>query len=135
MLENVITRETAISRLRRKLLELTGNEKSLCQVATELGILCGGFAHYSDQELREAYRDLVRRNPSISRPALERAANEWQLERQADVGTLLSCDTQQMFYETCRGWDDFSNAQLTQFCSQLLSDEVIVRGERTLPVI
>jgi hypothetical protein len=135
MLENVIRREAAISRLRRRLLELTGNEKSVCQVAAEWGILCGGFARYSDQELREAYRDLVRRNPSISRPALERAANEWQLERQADVGTLVSCDTQQMFYETCRGWDDFTNAQLTQFCSQLLGDEVMVTGERTLPVI
>ena len=43
MLENVITREAAISRLRRKLLELTGNEKSVCQVATERGILCGAL--------------------------------------------------------------------------------------------
>src|ERR1700681_3021909 len=135
MLENVISREDAISRLRRKLLELTDNDKSACQVAAERGILCGGFRRYSYQELREAYHHLVQRNPSISRPALERAANEWQLERQADVGTLLSCDTQQLFYETCRGWDDFTNAQLTQFCSQLLGDEVIVHGERTLPVI
>jgi hypothetical protein len=63
-----------------------------------------------------------------------RRANEWQLERQADVGTMLSCDTQQMFYKTCRGWDDFTNAQLMQFCSALLGDEAIVRGERTLPV-
>ncbi len=48
---------------------------------------------------------------------------------------MLSCDTQQMFYETCRGWDDFNNAQLTQFCSALLGDEAIVTGKRTLPVI
>lgn len=135
MLENVITRENAISRLRRKLLELTSNEKSVCQVAKERGILCGGFARYSDQELRDAYRDLVRRNPSISRTELERAANEWQLERQAEVGTLLSCDTQQMFYETCRGWTDFNNAQLTRFCFELLGEEVVVTGDRTLPVI
>jgi hypothetical protein len=135
MFENVITRETAISRLRRQLLHLAGTEKSVCQVATERGILCRGFARYSDEELREAYRDLVRHNPSISRPELERAANEWQLERQAHVGTLLSCDTQQMFHETCGGWDDFSNAQLTQFCSELLGDEVVVTGERTLTVI
>jgi len=135
MLENVISRETAISRLRRKLMELTGEGKSACQVATERGILCGGFARYGDQELREAYRDLVRRNPSISRPALERAANEWQLERQADVGTLVSCDTQQMFYETCRGWMDFNNAQLARFCFELLGQEVVVTGDRTLPVI
>jgi hypothetical protein len=135
MLENVISRATAISRLRRKLLELTSDEKSLCQVATERGILCGGLARYSDQGLREAYPQLVRHNPGISRPELERAANEWQLARQAEVGTLLSCDTQQMFYETCRGWDDFSNAQLMEFCATLLGEEVNVTGERTIQVI
>ncbi len=134
MIENMISREEAISRLRRKLLELTGNQKSACQVATERGILCRGFARYTDEELREAYRDLVKRNPSISREALERAANGWQLERQMDVGTLVSCDTQ-MFYETCRGWMDFSNAQLAQFSFELLGEEVVVTGDRTLAVI
>jgi hypothetical protein len=135
MLENVICREDAISRLRRKLLKLTAEGKSACQVATERGILCGGFARYSDQELREAYPDLVRGDPSISRLALERAANEWQLERQLDAGTLVSCDTQQMFYETCRGWMDFTNVQLARFCFELLGEEVVVAGDRTLSVI
>ncbi len=135
MLENVISRESAINRLRRKLLELTGGQKSACQVATERGILCHGFARYSDEELREAYRDLVKRNPSISREELERAANGWQLDRQLDVGTLVSCDTQQMFYETCRGWMDFSNEQLAQFCLELLGEEVVVTGDRTFAVI
>ena len=135
MIENVISRERAITQLRRKLLELTDGEKSACQVAMERGILCGGFARYSDQELREAYHDIVCRDPLISRPELERAANEWQIDRQSDVGTLLSCDTQQLFYETCRGWMDFSNAQLAQFCFELLGEEVIVVGDRTLPVI
>ena len=135
MLENVISRETAISRLRWKLLELTSDEKSLCEVAAERGILCGGLAHYSDQELLEAYPQFVRRNPGISRPELVRAANEWQLARQAEVGTLLSCDTQQMFYETCRGWDDFTNAQLMEFCARLLGEEVNVTGERTLQAV
>ena len=72
---------------------------------------------------------------AISREELERAANRWQLDRQLDVGTLVSCDTQQMFYETCRGWKDFSNAQLAQFCLELLGEEVIVTGDRTLAVI
>jgi hypothetical protein len=135
MLENVINREDAISRLRRKLLELTNDQKSACQVATERPILCRGFARYSEEELREAYRPLVQREPSISRQALEGAANAWQLQRQREVGTLTSCDTQQMFYETCRGWMDFSNAQLSRFCLELLGEEVVVTGDRTLPVI
>ena len=135
MLENVISREIAISRLREKLLELTSNQKSACQVAAERGILCRGFAHYSDQDLRDAYRELVRRNPSLARPELERAANEWQLDRQAEVGALTSCDTQQMFYETCRGWMDFSNSLLQRYCLELLGEEVVVTGDRTLAVI
>ncbi len=135
MFENLICREKAISRLRRKLLEFTSNDKSACQVAAERGILCHGFARYSDAELRDAYYRLVKRNPSISREELERAANEWQLDRQVDVGTLVSCDTQQMFYESCRGWMDFSNAQLARFCQELLAEEVTVTGDRTPPVI
>jgi len=135
MPEKVIGREAAIGRLRRKLLELTESGKSGCQVAAERGILCHGFARYSDAELREAYHDLVERNPSISREELERAANRWQLDRQLDVGTLVSCDTQQMFYETCRGWMDFSNGQLAQFCLELLGEQVVVTGDRTLAVI
>jgi hypothetical protein len=135
MLENVINREEAIGRLRRKLIELTANEKSACQVAAERGIFCGGFRRYTDHELREAYRHIVLRNPSISRPELEKAANQWQLERQADVGTLLACDTQHMFYETCRGWNDFNNAQLARFCFELVGEEVVVTGDRTLPAI
>lgn len=135
MFETVISRENAISRLRRKLREMTGNNTSACQVAAERGILCRGFARYNDRELHEAYAKLIPGSGSMSREDLQRAADIWQLERQTDVGTVVSCDTQQMFYETCRGWMDFSNAQLARFCLELLGEEVIVTGDRTLAVI
>jgi hypothetical protein len=133
--ETVISREDAISRLRRKLRELTGNNASVCQVAAERGILCHGFARYTDRELRETYARIIPRNRLMSREEIERAADIWQLERQTDVGTLVSCDTQQMFYDTCRGWADFSNAQLAQFCLELLGETIVVSGDRTLAVI
>lgn len=135
MVEIVISREDAISRLRRKLRDLTGNNASACQVAAERGILCRGFAHYSDRELREAYAKLIPQSRSMTREELEHAADVWQLERQTDVGAMVACDTQQMFYETCRGWMDFSNDQLARFCLELLGEEVVVSGDRTLAVI
>jgi hypothetical protein len=135
MPENILTREVAISRIRMKVLDQIDSGKSLCQLAAEQGILCGGFRRYSDEQLRQTYRHLLRRNPFLSRVALERAANLWQLARQADLGVTLSCDAQQTCLETCRGWDDFSNEQLAQFCKDLLAEEVIVVGEKTLAVV
>ena len=127
----VISREESISRLRRKLLELTDGRTSACAVAAQRGILCRGFARYNEQQLRRVYPHLA----APDREALEQAANEWQLQRQVDAGTVVACDTQQMHYETCRGWADYSNAELTRFCRELLGQEVVVTGHRTLPVI
>ncbi|HEV8658565.1 MAG TPA: hypothetical protein VGS96_08040 [Thermoanaerobaculia bacterium] len=135
MLENVITREAAIGRVRQRLEMNDCGDKSLCQFAAERGILCAGFRRYSDERLRETYHHLLRRDPFLSRVALERAANRWQLARQRDLGVSLSCDAQQVCFETCGGWNDFTNMQLAQFCGELLGEAVTVVGERTLAVI
>lgn len=119
-------REEVISRLRRKLLEFTSKEKSACQAAADHGILCGGFASYTDRELRAAYRGIVKKNPSISRAALESEANRLQLDRQQQLGTLIACDSQQIVYETCRGWMEFDNAELERFYFELFGEEIAV---------
>jgi hypothetical protein len=129
MSENVVTREFAISRLRLRLLDMLSRGESICHLAGENRILCGGFRRYTDEELRSTYSRLLRRDPFMSRAALERAANDAQLARQAELGVVLSCDAQRACYETCRGWDDFTNAQLATFCRELLGEEVSVGGE------
>lgn len=132
---DTVSRDVAISRLHVKLLEKLDAGTSLCQLAAEHGILCGGFRHYSDDALRAAYPDIMRRDPFMSREELESAANEWQLARQAELGVVLSCDAQRATYETCRGWDEFTNAQLATFCQRLLGEEVAVVGEPSPAVV
>jgi hypothetical protein len=130
-----LTREDSIALLRRSLLELQEIGKSMCQIAAERKIFCGGFLRYTDDKLRHRYAQIVAQNPSISRAELESAANEWQLRRQAEAETALSCDVQWRFYETCHGWDDFTNSELEQFCLEIANHHVEISGMKTLPVI
>jgi hypothetical protein len=130
-----VSRDVAISHLRARLLEVLDRGQSVCQFAAEQGILCGGFSHYDDADLRDAYRDITRLDPFMSRESLEKAANDWQLARQAELGVVLSCDAQRATYETCRGWDEFTNAELAAFCRQFRGEEFEVLGEPSPAVI
>ena len=60
------------------------------------------------------------------RTNVEDRANEYQLRRMQEEGAELACDVQQRSYETCKGWDEFSNEQLARFCFELLGDRVKV---------
>jgi hypothetical protein len=133
MSEETISRETAIGRIRIRLIELCDSGKSACQVAAERGILCKGFKRDSDDELRLRYAPFVGAADRLPRPELERVANHWQLARQHTEGTLLACDVQNHSYQTCRGWNDFSNEELSEFCLELTGVHPKVIGEITLP--
>lgn len=135
MNDNVITRETAIARIRRQLIALQEEGKSVCKVAAERNILCRGFHRDRDEELRYRYADKIPEAPLLPREMLEIEANRWQLERQHTEGTLLCCDVQYMFNETCRAWDDFSNEDLARFCAELAGERVTVVGTAGLAVV
>jgi hypothetical protein len=115
------------------MIELGDADTSACQVATERGILCKGFQRDSDEELRRRYAPYVPAAERLPRPELEQAANQWQLARQRTEGTLLACDVQNRFYQACRGWNDFSNEELSEFCLELTGVHPKVIGEITLP--
>ena len=134
MQTELITREAAVARLRRALIELNEPGKSMCQIASERNILCGGFHRYTDERLRETYA-AAGAGAGESRAEVERKANEWQLARTAMEGLKVACDVQYRFYETCRGWDDFTNEALADFLLELAGERVVVRGARALPVI
>lgn len=85
--------------------------------------------------MRSRYADQIDGAADISRQELESRANAWQLERQQTEKTLLCCDVQYMFYESCRGWDDFSNEELSRFCLELLGEQVRVFGKKELAVL
>jgi hypothetical protein len=134
MTEITVTRETAVSRLRRKLLTLQEEGKSVCRIAAEKDLFCSGFHRDSDEELRFRYAAAIDNAEALTRAELEERANAWQLERQKQEGTLLCCDVQYMCYETCRAWDDFSNEDLSRFCAEMLGERVRVTG-RVAPAV
>jgi hypothetical protein len=122
----VIYRTEAIDRLREEFLKRLDGDTSICRYAAESGLFCRGFARYSDRELRQRYDWIARRRPYLSRPELEAIADRWQLARQ-EVGELpIACDVQQRVHDTCRGWDDFSNEDLSRFLFELNGKNVVV---------
>lgn len=135
MQTELVSREVAIARLRRALIDLAEPGKSMCQIAAERNILCGGFHRYTDERLRATYGAIAGAGTDASRAEVERKANEWQLARTAMEGAQVACDVQYRFYETCRGWDDFTNEALADFLLELAGERVVVRGARVLPVI
>ncbi len=121
-----VTRDVAINRLRQALLTLTDDDHSICRIAAAKNFFCGGFRRFSDTELRERYDWLAYRYPAASRHQIEELANRWQLARQVIEGLPLACDVQQMEHDSCGGWDDFSNQDLSTFCHQILGESLIV---------
>jgi hypothetical protein len=124
-----LSRREAIDLLRRHLLELTDEEHSICQVASEHGIFCGGFRRWGNAEFRERYREVVARR-GLSRAQQEYLANSWQLARQIAENVALACDAQAVEHDTCRGWDDFTNDELARFLRELMAVEAEVVADR-----
>ena len=124
--QNSITRSEALLLLRGELSRLTDDDTSICRAAAERGIFCNGFKRYGDGELRRRYDWLARRNPTMSRAELEEMANKWQLARQEIEEMPLACDVQQKVHDTCNGWDDFSNDELSYFYHELTGQTVHV---------
>ena len=120
-----ITRNEAIALLRQKCMGLVDEEHSLCQVASQLRILCGGFSQWTSQELKQRYGWIARNRPGITRKELEDLANRWQLARQFVLDQPLSCDVQmqETHHPVCLGWEEHSDADLERFCQELIGQE------------
>lgn len=122
----VWTRVQAISRLRDHLLGMTDEESSLCRVAAERGVFCRGFRRWNVPEFDRRWRDFIGRSTHLSRPQMEEYANVWQLAEQVACGVALACDAAAVSRGPCRGWNEFSNGVLSQFCADLLGENVDV---------
>jgi len=118
-----------------KMIELTDSGKSACQIAAERNILCKGFRRDNDDQLRNRYEPYVGGIDRLTRSDMERVANRWQLARQRTDDASLACDVQYRHYQTCRGWNDFSNEQLADFCVELTGQRPNVVGKMWLPNI
>ena len=119
-----IQRAEAINILRSELLKRTDGETSACKFAADAGVFCQGFARFGDGELKRKFNWITRRRPEMTREELTEVANRWQIARQ-DVNSMpVACDVQQMEHDMCRGWDDFSNDELSRFYAELTGNKI-----------
>jgi hypothetical protein len=119
-----IARATAIARLRKALAAMTPPGHSTCRAVTDQGVLCRGFRQDSQTELRMRYAAEI--DISGKRGDVERRADEYQHRRQIEEDAPCSCDVQQHYYETCRGWDEFTNEDLARFLLEVCGEQVRV---------
>jgi hypothetical protein len=121
-----LSRVDAVALLRAELLKITSSDVSICKVAAERGIFCKGFKRDGEGALRARYDWLDVRRPDMTREELEELANRWQLARQELHDVPLSCDVQVKEHDTCGGWDDFTEAELSRFILDLTKRHVTV---------
>lgn len=119
-------RGEAITRLRQALLTLCDGEHSICQVASERGIFCRGFHRWNASEFDRRWRFAIGRSTHLSRAQMEEFANVWQLSEQLRQRVTLACDAGANGPGGCRGWGEFSNADLSRFCADVLGLSVQV---------
>lgn len=121
-----ISRSTLIAALREELSRRAKGDMSICKLAAQTGVFCRGFRRFSDDELKERFGWIAKKNPDAARPELEELADRWQMARQDVLGALTSCDVQQLEHDSCGGWDDFSNEDLSAFLRELTGRKVLV---------
>lgn len=125
-----MTRNEAVTAIRRKLLEMVDEDHSMCQEAASRGIFCHGFQRLEDEQLRKRYSWLLRNNPEMSTEDLRDMANRWELARQIVNKVPISCDAQTIEKDTCHGWDSFDNDTIAQFYEELVGGKIQVIEEQ-----
>ena len=100
----------------------------MCRVAAERGIFCRGFGRWPEREFHERWKRLLGVSTHLNRSQIERLADIWQLSEQLRHRVPLACDAQTLSPGACRGWDEFSNADLSRFCKEIMGRDVTVAG-------
>ena len=78
-------------------------------------------------EFDRRWRCAIGRSTHLSRQQMEDFANLWQLAEQVRQRVSLACDAKTR-EGTCRGWDEFSNADISRFCADLLGKDVLIES-------
>lgn len=130
-----LTRDQAIDDIREVLLELVDEKTSVCQVASDLGLFCGGFSQWGLDELKARFPWIVRQHPDVSRAELEVLANRWCATRQSPEHGRITCDLMQRAptRKPCAGWEEWYEAEIARFHRELFGSEVRV-VPNSLPV-
>jgi hypothetical protein len=107
-----LSRPEAIDLLRAKLQDITEADRCVCSVASQLGLACGGFAQYTDEEFRQRFAWIADKRPHASRAELEETVGSYLLGRQEVTGAVLACDVETKEHDACGGWNTFDNVAL-----------------------
>ena len=121
-----LSRAGTIDILRQELIKLAGDDVSICKLAAEKNVFCRGLHRHSDAELRRDFSWINGKNPRLPRAEFEDVVDRWQLARQEVAALPTACDVQQQEHDGCRGWDDFTNEDLSRFCLELMGRQVAV---------
>ena len=117
----VSARSKAIKCLRELLSRQASPKHSLCQLMTESGRYCKGFAAWDDDELRDRFHWFCLSRPDIERDELEALADRWQLADQTARGLAAPCDigaTATPERRACQGWSRFTDEELLGFIAE-----------------
>ncbi len=133
-MKEVWTRAEAITRLRESLVKICGDGRSMCQAAADRGIFCRGFRQWPEREFHDLWKPLIGVSTHLSRAQMEQFADLWQLSEQIRQGLTLACDAQVVRPGVCRGWDEFSNVDLSGFCAEILGRRVVVSDGQPIAI-
>jgi hypothetical protein len=122
----VWTRREAVDRRRAFLQPMCAGDRSMCEVAADERIFCGGFRRWHDAEFHRRWKGALGTTTHLSRAQMERLADVWQLSEQIRAGVSFACDVNAGRPGACRGWNEFSNDALARFCTDLLGVRVAV---------
>src|SRR6266446_6388787 len=122
---DVLSRQSLIAALRAELSN-RADGRSICSLAAENGIFCGGFGRFSDAELRRRLAWLVRKRAAATRSEIEELGDAWQLARQEVRDVPTACDVQTREHDLCNGWDDFTDDDLAKFYRELTGRAVSI---------
>jgi len=119
-----LSRPQAVAHLRQKLTELADSDHCVCAVASRLGLPCGGFSQFSDDEFRRRFSWIADKRPHATRRELEEAVNAYLLGRQETTGAVLACDVETKEHDACGGWNTFDNPALEAFYQKVFGRPV-----------
>jgi len=98
----------------------------MCAITADLGIFCRGFRGWHDREFHLAWRPAIGVSTHLTRAQMERLADLWQLSEQIRLRVPIACDAQAICAGACRGWNEFANEKLEQYCSNILGKKVVL---------
>lgn len=118
------TREDALRKIREYLAANTRDDETTCQATARLGIFCGGYDQWTDEQLRELYPWLAKKMPrGTPREEFLKLIVAWDNARTLARKTPTTCDAKALDHEGCLGFDRFSSQELMQFFPKVFGDD------------